>query len=353
MFNFKITLVLIFAFLFSSCSLIENLKEKLSGKDEEGNKDEVVKEETAGTTSQNDLLYYNKYIEILNKVSETVEQFHKAYLTEVPEPKTIDKNSMILLISTEAYARSMESLYKDYRRSLNENGELSKLQADNSTMKEEVEGNFRFVLDAIEQYHTLAVEVINYYENKDYEQNAPLAVTYDDRMNDGYNKYKEAFDKLNDALKKYKPLKTIQDPDKISDPDMKAVAVLMNIYENTLNGAESFYGNFQKIEINSDVSGLSKELSDFENKFNEAKAKVESTGFSDKTKHMKYNFEDYFSKTVKNFIEKTRIFISSMKTKKINTDEFNKNYDNVVTYYNNMINAYNSSISVLNTYQPL
>ncbi len=350
--NFKITAVLITALLFSGCSLIDNLKEKLGGKSEE-DKEEVVKEETAGTTSQNDLLFYNKYIEVVNKVSETVEQFHKAYLNEVPEPRTIDKNSMIFMIATEVYAGNIERLYKDYKRSLFDNGELAKLQADNTTMKEEVEANFKMVLDVLEQYHALTVEVINYYKNKDYEQNAPLAVDYDDRMQDEYNKYKEAFDNMNATLKKYKPLKKMLDPDKISDPDKKAVAVLMNTYENTLDGAEVLYGIFQKVDINSDVTDLTKSLDEFEKKFNEDKGKVESTEFTEKTKYMKYNFEDYFSKTVKDFVEKTRRFINDMKTKKMDSKEFNRSYDNVITYYNYMINAYNSSLGVLNTYQPL
>jgi hypothetical protein len=296
-------------------------------------------------------MFYNKYIEVVNKVSETVEQFHKAYLSEVPEPKTIDKNSMIFVISTEVYAGNMERLYKDYKRSLYDNGELAKLQADNTTMKNEVEENFRDVLDALEKYFTLAKEVIEYYKNKDYEQNAPLGVTYDNRMKDEYNKYKDAFDKLNASLKKYKPIKTMLDPDKISDPDKKAVAVLMNTYENTLDGAESFYGKFQSVDINSDVTEISKALDEFEKKFNEDKSKVESTGFTEQTKYMKYNFEDYFSKSVKNFVDKTRRFINDKKTKKMDQEEFNRGYDNVITYYNYMINSYNSSIGVLNSYQ--
>jgi hypothetical protein len=51
-------------------------------------------------------------------------QFHKSYLNDVPEPKTIDKNSMIFVIATEVYAMQMERLYKDYYRSLNDNGDL-------------------------------------------------------------------------------------------------------------------------------------------------------------------------------------------------------------------------------------
>jgi hypothetical protein len=348
--NFKITAVLILAFLFSSCSLIDNLKEKLGGKSE-GDKEEVKKEETAGTTSQNDLLFYNKYIEVLNKVSETVEQFHKAYLNDVPEPKTIDKNSMIFVISTDVYSGNIERVYKDYKRSLYDNGELAQLKVDNESMKSEVEENFKVVLFILEEYYNLAREVIDYYKNKDFEQNAALAITYDDRMKEEYNKFKDAFDKLNNVVRKYKPLKTMLDPDKISDPDKKAVTILMITYENTLDGAEVFFQELQKTDKNSDVTNLSKALDEFEKKFNEDKARVNLTGFTEKTKYMKYSFEDYFSKTVKDFVKETRKFIDNVKTKKQDSDGFNRSYDNVITYYNNMINAYNSSIGVLNTYE--
>lgn len=345
---YKTTAALFIIFFLSGCSLIEDIKEKLGGKEE--SKEEVVKEETAGTTSQNDLQFYNKYIEVLNKISETVEQFHKTYLNDVPEPRTIDKNSMIFVIATEVYAGNMERLFKDYNRSLNDNGELARLEADNETMKNEVEENFKIVLKVIEEYYYLAREVIEYYKNKDYESNAPLAVTYDNRMKDEYNKYKDAFDKLNASIRKYKPLKKLLDPDKITDPDKKAVTVLMNTYENTLDGAETFFVKFQKMNKDSDITDLSKSLDEFENKFKEDKAKVESTEFTDKTKYMKYNFEDYFSKTVNTFVKQARRFIDNIKTKKMDSDEFNRSYDNVVTYYNNMINAYNSSIGVLNTF---
>jgi hypothetical protein len=348
--NYKITIVLLSAFLFSSCSLFNDLKEKLGGKG--GETEEVVKEETAGTTSQADLLYYNKYIEVVNKISETVEQFHKAYLNDVPEPRTIDKNSMIFVISSDIYANNIERVSKEYKRSLFDNGELAKLKADNETMKNEVEENFKIVLDLMEEYYSLAREVIDYYKNKEFEHDAPLAVTYDDRMKEQYSKFKDAFDKLNNALRKYKPLREMQDPDKITDPDRKAVVVLMNTYENTLDGAEAFYAELQKTGKDSDVTSLSKALDDFEKKFKENKSKVESTEFTDKTKYMKYNFEDYFTKTVNDFIKQSRSFIGNVRTKKMDTEGFNMEYDKVINYYNYMINAYNSSIGVLNTFQP-
>jgi hypothetical protein len=334
-----------------SCSLIDNLKEKLSGNKTEDKKEEVTKEVTAESTSENDIQFYNKYIDVLNKISEAVERFHKAYLDDVPAPGTIDKNSMIFVISSDVYLGMLERLHKDYKRSLFDNGELAKLTTDNTAMKTEIEANLKDVLNALEEYNNTSREVIDYYKNKGYEKDASLSKSYDEKITNGYNKYKDAFDKLNESVKKHKPERPKRDPDKITNPDEKAVAVLMNTYENTLDRAEEFYAKFQKVEKTSDVSDLSKTLDEFEKKYSEDKNKVESTEFTDKTKYMKYNFEDYFNKTVTDFVKETRKFLDGVAGKKMKSDEFNSGYDNVINYYNYMINSYNSSIGVLNTFQ--
>jgi tryptophanase len=91
-------------------------------------------------------------------------------------------------------------------------------------------------------------------------------------------------------------------------------------------------------------------LDEFEKKYNGIN-KVQSTEFTEKTKFMKYNFEDYFNKTVTDFVKETRKFLDTVAGKKMKDDEFNRGYDNVINYYNYMINSYNSSIGVLNTFQ--
>jgi hypothetical protein len=92
-------------------------------------------------------------------------------------------------------------------------------------------------------------------------------------------------------------------------------------------------------------------LDNFEAGFKEESKKVESADFTDRTKFMKYNFEDYFTKTVNDFVNETRKFLARVNTGKLNLKNFNSGYDNVMNYYNYMINAYNSSIGTLNTYQ--
>lgn len=335
-----------------SCSLFNTLKEKFGSKDkqEEDKKEKTVKEETSTGTSQNDLEFYNKYIEVLNKISETVEQFHKSYLNEVPDPKTVKKNSMIFVIGSDVYSGQMENMIKNYNRSLFDNGELSKLKPDNSQMKQEVESSFKEVLTAADDYQKLSKDVINYYKNKEYQNDLTPAAGYDEKMKNQYEKYKESYDKFNSAVKKYKPRRTQRDPEQIHDPDQKSAAVLMNAYENTLDGAEAFYEIFQKLDKDGSTAELSGTIDSFEAKFKEDTKKVQSTGFTDRTKYMKYNFEDYFTKTVNDFISETRKFLDSINKKKLSAQGFNDGYDNVIQYYNYMINAYNSSIGTINTF---
>jgi hypothetical protein len=351
--KYKSAVILILALFFMlSCSLLDDLKEKVGGGENEKEeiKSENVKEETVGKTSKNDLQYYNKYIEVLNKISETVEQFHKAYISDVPDPKTLKKESMVFAIASDVYADNIERLVKEYNRSLFDNGELAKLKPDNDSMRLEIESNFKDVLITLEDYYKLAREVINYYKNKGYQKDLALAGGYDQKMTNEYERYKEAFDKFNASVKKYKPPRKSRDPDKIFDPDEKSVAVLMNTYENTLDGAEAFYEQLQVIDKDSDVSELSNMLDTFETKFTEDTRKVESTTFTDRTKYMKYNFEDYFTKTVNDFVTETRKFFEAINKKKMDSKSFNNGYDNVIRYYNYMIGAYNSSIGSLNTF---
>ena len=347
-----IAMVVLAAVTFQSCSLVDDLKQKLGGGEEETKevKEQTVEENNYGRPTQNDLQYYNKYIEVLNKVSETVERFHKAYVNDVPDPKSVTKESMIFVIASDVYLGQIEQLLKDYQRSLFDKGELANLKPDNDTMKRETEASFKNLLAVLDSYQNQAREVINYYKNKGYQKNPALAEGYDTRLSDEYDKYKEAFDNFNNTVKKFKPERIRRDPDKISDPDEKSVAVLMNAYENTVDAADSFYNKFQNIENDGSTAELSKMLDEFEAGFKEETKKVESTDFTDRTKFMKYNFEDYFTKTVNDFVTETRKFLDRVNTKKLSTKYFNSGYDNVMNYYNYMINAYNSSIGTLNTF---
>jgi hypothetical protein len=347
-----LTALFLITLAFQGCSLFDDLKEKLGGSSDEKKevKEQTVEENTYGRPTQNDLQYYNKYIDVLNKISEAVERFRKSYMSDVPDPKSVTKESVIFVIASDVYLGQVEQLAKNYKRSLFDNGELAKLKPDNDTMKREVEASFKNLLGALNAYENQAREVVNYYKNKGYKKNLKLAEGYDERLNNSYDRYSKALDNFNSTIKKFQPVRTKRDPDKIQDPDERSVAVLMNAYENTVDAADSFYNEFQYIENKSSTPELSKLLDKFEAKFKEEAEKVESTDFTDRTKYMKYNFEDYFTKTVKDFVAETRKFLERVNTGKLSIKYFNEGYDGVMNYYNYMINAYNSSIGTLNTF---
>lgn len=333
-----------------SCSKFSSLKEKLSNKDKEQTKEDTEKEQTVSKTSQNDLMFYNKYIEVVNKVQEAIEEIHKSYIENVPEPKSLTKTSFVLVITSDMYVNNLERAIKDFKRSFFDGGELSKLETDNKEMKRDIESEFRNVLSRMEEYHNTARKVIDYYKNKDFQKDLSPAAGYDTEMKDQWEKSKAAYEKLSDIVKKYKPKREYRDPEKISNPDERSIAVLLNAYENTLDGAESFYAKFEKADKSSSWTEVSASIDDFEKGFKSESDKVNSTEFTEKTKFMKYNFEDYFTKTVNDFIKEARSFTDKVQNNKLSDREFNTGYDAVVRNYNYMINSYNSSTQILNTY---
>ena len=287
---------------------------------------------------------------MVNKLSGAAEQVHKSYLSEVPEPKSIRKGSMIFVIGADVYLMSLDRVIIEHKRSYYDNGELAKLNPDNAEMKKEVEAEFKTTLSALEDYYNTTRKVIDYYKNKGFEKDLSLAVSYDGEMETIYNKYIESFDRLKSAVKKYKPARDRKDPDKISNPDERSAAILMDAYENTLDRAEEFYDKFQRVEKNDDISSIRKLLDEFEKGFDTDKNKVASAEFTERTKYLKYSFEDYFTKTVTDFSKEARKFLDEVQGKKMSEKRFLDGFDNVIRYYNYMIDSYNTSINTLNTF---
>lgn len=349
--KFTTVSIIIFTFL-TSCSLVDRIKEKLANKQTD-KKETTTTEETKEKTKsggENDLKFYNAYIDVENKISAAAEDLQKDYVTEVPEPKSLRKNSMVFVISANIQLGTVETLIKQYKRSFYDNGDLSKLTADNADMKKEIEEDFKATLSSLENYFTVSQKVIGYYNNKDYEKDLSLASGYDDEMKTAYNKYKDDFNKLNSDLKKYRPKRNQRNPDDYSNPDEKAAAVLLNTYENTLEKAEDFYDLFEKYKKGDDIQPLNSAVDVLDKSFQSDKNTVESTAFSDKTKYMKYSFEDYFSKTVNEFIKQWKKFTDALNGK-MDERKFNDGYNDVVRYYNYMIDSYNSSINTVNSFQ--
>ena len=122
-YRFISALVVMF-FIVTSCSMVDKLKEKLGSKDKGSDtKEETTKEETKEVTSTADLAFYNKYIEVSNKVQDAGEKVYKDYISDVPAPKSITKSSFVMAISFKLSADNLERVYKEYNRSLFDGGD--------------------------------------------------------------------------------------------------------------------------------------------------------------------------------------------------------------------------------------
>jgi hypothetical protein len=342
--------LLIAAFLFTSCSLVDKIKEKISSKkDSEDTKEKTTTEETKEVVSGDDLAFYNKYIDVTNKIQEAGDEVYKNYNSDVPAPGSVSKSSFIIAVSFKLSSDNLERVTKEYKRSYYDGGELSKLNAG-SEMKSEIEGQLKNLLTAMEDFQVTAAKVSAYYSNGDYKKDISNVTPYDEDMKAAYEKYKSAFDKFAASVKKYKPKREVRDPNSYSNPDERSVAVLMNSYENTLDAAEEFYGAFNGVEYKGDLSKAKDVFTGFESKFKDDKNSVLSAVFSDKTKYMKYSYEDYFVKMTNMFLDAGKKFFDEAPNAK-NINEFNTLYDAVVNNYNYMITAYNTNINIVNTFR--
>jgi hypothetical protein len=266
----------------------------------------------------------------------------------VPEPKSITKNTFIVAVGLSFSVGELERVIKDNKRSYYDGGELSKLNASGE-MKNEIEGELKNLLKVMDDYYNAASKVSDYYTKGEYKKDNSSAVPYDEELKSSYDKYKSAFDKFSAAIKKHKPKREKRDPNSISNPDEKAAAILLNSYENTLGAAEGFYDAFNGLGYKDDITKSKNAFEDFRKTFIEDKNTVLSTEFTDKTKYMKYSYEDYFCKMTNGFIEAGKKFFDEAPSAKSST-EFNQLYDDVVNNYNYMITAYNTNINVVNMF---
>ena len=194
-------------------------------------------------------------------------------------------------------------------------------------------------------------KVVTFYKDNKYKNNLSQAVQYDKEIKHKYEEYEFVLDVYTDMLDKYKPIILIKDPNDYSDPEEKVVVIIQNALETTSRKGESINEMFKDINKNSDVTPIIEELSEFEKTFKVEQGKVMSAEYSDVTKYMKYSFEDYYSKTVKDFITQADKFMDSMKGRKLNDVEFQVGYDNVILYYNLMVTAYNSTLVTIYSFQ--
>lgn len=331
--------------ILTGCSVINKLKEKLSA-EKDAPKKEAIKENTKELTAGSDMKFYNAYIEVMNKVQDPCESIYRDYLRDVPDPESVNKNSLIIPVSMQVGAQTLERTIKEYKRSLLDGGELSKLKASDE-MQNELEGDLKNLLPAMEEFQAVSAKVSDYYFKREYVKDMSRVKPYDEEMKNAYNRYKTEFVKFSDALKKYKPKRKIHDPESATDPDEKTSLIMLNVYGDILDAAETFYESFEGLQYKGDLTDAKSKLNEFERIYNESKKKVLSSEYSEKIKFMKYNFEDYFSTTAVNFIESGNKFFESVPDAK-NESAFKSRYNDVINSYNNMINSYNTNIGTIN-----
>jgi hypothetical protein len=328
------------------CSLITKLKEELN---KEGTTEEVVKEETSGSeSSYMDLEYYNKYIQESNDMSEALENVQNAYISNVPEPKSIKKSSLILVVMADTYLSFLDTELKDQDRSLNDGGELSKLEASGE-MKETIEADYRDWMSTVKSYSETAKKVFAYYKNGDYKDDLSKAEPYDKEIQDKYKKCIDSYNKLLADLKKFKPEREMRDPDDYSNADEKSIVILENALYRVLDQADLYITEFKKNEI-PNPSELKKQQDELQKVFDEESAKVMEAPFTDKSKYLKYSFEDYFSKMVRQMLESSSDLIKVIESGNTKDYKYKNAYDAVTRNYNYVIDAYNSSINSLNSF---
>jgi len=347
--HLKLLIVILIStgFLFG-CSKITKLFDdvKKETKTSKGGSDDSGDEPAA-----NDVEFYNKYINVLNTISPTVDSYQKTYYQAVPEPSKINKNSYVTISFTSVYINQIEDNLKKYKRSYFDGGELSKLSTSNETMKEEIETAFKNFITSIESYKESAVRINEYYKDNNFKDDLSKAKTLDNEIRNKYDDYSRNFDKFRDVLKKYKPKRVVKNPDDISNPDEKAVAILQNMLEATIDEGEPLYETFSAIEPNSDISKFKSMAEEFKKNFGTGKEKVLAAPFTDKSKYLKHSFEDYFLKMASDFITACDDFVKKSEGGKLKGNAYNNESDNVKNRYNYLVQAYNSTIGMTNSFR--
>ncbi len=340
----KFSIVLAIALIiFTGCSVVDKIKEKLNSRKET----EQVKEEIKEFASADDLQFYNKYIDVMNKIQEAADNVQKNYLSNIPEPSSLSKNSLIIPVTFSLAVQSLERVMKEYKRSFLDGGDLSKLSASDE-MQNEIESDFRALLSSIEKYYVIAEKVSRYYTASEFKNDLSKALPYDEELKNAYDVYKTDFKKFSGDLKKYKPKRKVKDPSSISNPDERSAQVMLNAYGNILDAAEYFYENFDGLEQKSDLTAANSAFGKFISDYDKNKNDILSAEFTDKTKFMKYGFEDYFSKMADKFVGAGNKFFKKAPAAK-DAREFRNLYNDVINNYNYMITAYNTSVQNINT----
>ncbi len=349
-------------FILSVCILITFLScnfitEKLTALKEEvfnENKKQDVNNSGDNQSGENifnaeNVVFYNKYVAASNAVYDAIERIQQSYLSMVPDVNKVQKNSFLTAAFFVSSVENLESVIKNQNRSLYDDGELSKLKTENENMKNDLETAFAELLKSAEEYYETSKKISRYYDSKIFKDDPSLIRTYDEEIRLKYKENKIVSDEFISVLESYKPVITIRNPDDFGSQDEKSTVVLLNAYGTILEAAEKFNKNFKRWNKGEDLFELKKDLENLKRVYDEEKIKVMDTDFTEKTKFMKYSFEDYYEKMLSKFIENAEKFFKVAESNNVKDWEYNNAYTSVTSYYNYFIQAYNTNVEIIQT----
>lgn len=313
----------------------------------------VKTEEDSLFLKKNQTRFYNLYTEISNGISLSIEDFHRSYLSSVPQPIRISKNTEVKMLGTEVYFNALKKKFEETEEKVY-TLRFNNLNTSDTVSYQAIKTGFSDLLNSVKSYIILADTVIQFYKTGNYKKQPSQAAILDTGIKGKYKTYSELQAGFSVSLKRVKPVKILKNPEEFDDNDKKSIAVLQNVLENVMEKSENLYDLLKKLiphfyaVPDTALTEIRQELKSFKINFNIEKDKVFRAPFGSKTLSAKKMFEEYFSETVEEFYEQTFKFIDKLRSRNLGKDELNRDYDAVMVDYNNLINAYNNLINLIN-----
>lgn len=347
--SLKYLIVLVVSFFtISGCSFlyekIDNFAKKLEEKLE--HPDVPVIKDGLPTSTLNDVIFYNKYLEAYYKFRKLGDDVYRNYKKDVPTPEAA-KNAFMIFVVYNIYLNNLEREIKSFDRSLFDGGDLSKLKANNPNMQQNLESAMRDLLRAGLLFHQNANNAYLYI--KENRKTAPInkIKEFDDQFMSGYEIFEESLGMYRKALDESKPTIKTYNPDDFSG-NKKAVVTLLNAYVEIMDSTSDFHHAFLDNRI-TDASDIRTNVNNLRNMFNRNYNNVMQSDFDERHKFMKYNFEDYFKKNYDSYLEKVlKAMNSDDKDPLTNPDKLNLD-----TQYSILVASYSSGLSIIETMNAL
>lgn len=347
-FSLKYLVVVVVSFFtLAGCSFLYEKVDNFAKKLEEkiGPLETPSLNEEISVSTLNDVIFYNKYLEAYYKFKRLGDDLYKNYKKDVPTLEAA-KNAFMVFVVYNIYLNNFEREIKSYDRSLFDGGDLSKLKANDPNMQQNLESAMRDLLRAGLLFHQNANNA--YLFIKDNRKTAPVQKIkeYDDQFMSGFETFKESMAMYRKALDEIKPTIKTYNPDDFSG-NKKAIVILLNAYVEIMDSTSNFHHAILDNKI-TDINEVRENVNSLKNLFNRNFNNVMQAPFDDRSKFMKYGFEDYFKKTYDNYLEKVIAAMSSVKD-----DTNNIDVRNLDTYYSMLVSSYSSGLSTIETMNAL